>query len=147
VSVKPIPDGYHTVTPYLILADPDQVIRFLERGLNAKVVGRMTLPDGSVSHADVLIGDSHVMLGGARGERKPFVSMLYLYVPDCDALYRQALAAGGQPVLPPTDMFYGDRTGAIRDPAGNEWWIATHKEDLSLEEIAKRQAASGQPKS
>lgn len=104
----------------------------------------MRAPDGRIGHADLMIGDSHVMLGQAGGEWAPVPAQLYLYVPDCDALYRQALAAGATSVQEPKTQFHGDRHGCVKDSCANMWWMATHVEDVSLEEIDRR-AKAAQP--
>lgn len=139
-SVKPIPEGYHTVTPYLVVQGVARLLGFLEDAFGAEVRYRMDRPDGSVGHAEVQIGDSRVMLGEASGEWTPRPATLYLYVEDCDALYRRAIAAGASSLKEPADQFYGDRHGGVVDPAGNQWWVATHIEDVSAEEIARREA-------
>jgi PhnB protein len=95
-------------------------------------------PNGSIMHAQVMIADSLVMLGEPPDLSKITLCTLYHYVADCDATWKQAVAAGGQPVTEPSDMFYGDRTGAVKDPGGNVWWIATHKEELTTEQIQER---------
>ncbi len=139
MTVKPIPDGYHTVTPYLTVRGAGQVVDFLVKAFEATLVHRMLGPDGRLSHADLMVGDSHVMIGEAREGFAPMPAALYLYVKDCDAVYRRAMAAGGQSVMEPTRMFYGDRHGGVRDSCGNLWWIATHVEDVSLQEIQHRE--------
>lgn len=131
MAVKPIPDGFHTVTPYLLVQGVPQLIEFLEKGFGAKVIHRSTTPEGSINHAQVQIGDSMVMMGEARDEWKPMPSMLYLYVEDVDALYQRALQAGGTSVQEVTDAPYGDRVGGVQDPTGNQWWIATHIKDVT----------------
>ncbi len=102
-------------------------------------------PDGTIQHAEVKIGDSIVMLADAAGEWKPRPSMLYLYVNDVDETYRLALAAGATSLREPTTHFYGDRSGGVEDPVGNHWWIATHVEDVSPEEIQRRTAQQQAP--
>lgn len=141
MAVKPIPDGYHTVTPYLTVNDAAALLDFVQRAFGARVEHAMKGPDGRVAHADVVIGDSHVMLGQAGEAWKAMPANLYLYVPDCDAWFRRAVAAGGTPLQEPQTQFYGDRHGAIVDPCGNQWWIATHVEDVSNEELQRRAAA------
>lgn len=138
MPVKPIPDGYHTVVPYLTVTDAGTLLDFVQRAFGAKVIEAMRGPDGQVVHADVMIGDSHVMMGLAHGDWKPTTSTLYLYVPDCDAQYRSAVAAGGKSVREPRTEFYGDRSGGVADPFGNQWWVATHVEDVSKEEMDRR---------
>jgi len=142
MAVKPIPEGYHTVTPYLVVQGAANLIDFLKHAFDAKEIERMARPDGLVTHAEVKIGDSIVMMGEASGEKKPTTSMLYLYVNDTDAVYKRALQAGATSVMEPADQFYGDRNAGVKDPAGNRWWIATHKEDVPPEEMAKRARAA-----
>ncbi|MGH9380435.1 MAG: VOC family protein [Thermoanaerobaculia bacterium] len=125
-TVKPIPDGYHTVTPYLLVEDAPGILSFIERAFGGKVLSRHLAPDGRVAHAEVQIGDSRVMLSEAREEWPAMPAMLHLYVEDVDAVYGQAVEAGGTSIREPEDMSYGDRSGGVRDAAGNQWWIATH---------------------
>ena len=141
MKIKPVPDGYHTVTPYLVVDDAHKLLDFVERAFGARIEDVMRRADGTVMHADFVIGDSHIMLGQASGPCKPLQSSLYLYVPDCDAMYRQALDAGGTSISAPATMFYGDRHGGVTDPFGNQWWIATHVEDVSDEELKRRHEA------
>ena len=138
----PMPRGYHTVTPYLVVSDAAKLIDFLKRAFGATERYKMAGPDGSVGHAEMQIGDSVVMLGQQSSQARATRSMIYLYVPDCDALYRSALAAGATSIREPSDQFYGDRNGAVSDFAGNEWWVATHKEDVSSAEMERRMAAA-----
>jgi uncharacterized glyoxalase superfamily protein PhnB len=95
-------------------------------------------PNGAIVHAEMQVGDSILMMGQPQGEAQATRSMLYLYVPDVDATYKKAIAAGGVSVREPSDQMYGDRNGALKDPAGNEWWVATHKEDVSSQEMERR---------
>lgn len=138
MAVKPIPEGYHAVTPYLLASDAAGLLDFMQRALGAVERHRMAGPGGRVMHAEVQIGDSRVMLGEPPPGKPLMPANLYLYVPDCDAMYQRAVAAGGTSIQAPATMPYGDRHGAVRDPAGNVWWIATHVEDVSMEEIAER---------
>jgi len=138
---NPIPQGFHTVTPYLVVSDAAKVMDFLRRAFGATERFRMPGPDGSVAHAEMQVGDSIIMLGQPQGEDRTMRSMLYLYVPDVDATFKKALSAGAISVREPADQFYGDRSGAVKDPAGNEWWIATHQEDVSSLEMERRMAA------
>lgn len=138
MSVKPIPDGYHTVTPYLTVQGTDKLLAFVKAGFGAEETVRMPRDDGSIGHAEVRIGDSVVMMGDASEQWSPMPTSIHLYVDDCDGTYQRALEAGGTSVQEPTDQFYGDRMAGVRDPVGNMWWIATHVEDLSEEEIGKR---------
>lgn len=139
--VKPIPDGYHTVTPYLIVEDATGIIGFLERAFGATLLHRSLTPDGRVMHAEVQLGDSRVMLGESNDEWPPRPAMIHLYLEDVDAVYRRAVAAGGRTIREPETMFYGDRSGGVADAAGNQWWIATRVEDVAPEEIARRQSS------
>ena len=141
MAVKPVPDGFHTVTPYLSVTDAAKLLDFVQRAFGATAKDVMRAPDGAVMHADVVIGDSHVMMGQAGGEWKPTTAMLYLYVPDCDAAYRRALDAGGTTVREPRTEFYGDRSGGVADPFGNQWWVATHVEDVAPDEMERRMKA------
>ena len=140
-SVQAIPDGSHTVTPYLVVEGIPKLLDFLKQAFGAQERFRMARPDGGVMHADVKIGDSIVMMGEAMGEWKPKPCSLYLYVEDVDAVYQRAIDAGGTKVREPSNQFYGDRTGGVIDPCGNYWGIATHVEDVSHEEKTKRFAA------
>jgi len=138
-NVKPIPEGYHTVTPFLVLKDAHRAIEFYKRAFGAEERFRMPTPDGKVAHAELQIGDSVVMLSEAIQEPVTSASM-YLYVPNVDAVCQRAVAAGAEAAMPPTDMFWGDRFGRVVDPFGVRWGIATHKEDLSPQEIGRRAA-------
>lgn len=143
MSVKPIPEGYHSVTPYLVVDDAGRLIAFLKQAFQAVEMHCMQGPDGRVRHAEVRIGDSMIMLGEAQGEWKSMPCALYLYLENCDAVYQRALKAGATSIREPADQFYGDRQGGVKDPCGNQWWIATHIEDVSPEEIARRAAKQG----
>jgi PhnB protein len=153
-KVKPIPDGYHTVTPYLIIKDAANAIEFYKKAFSAKELMRMPGPDGKVMHAEIKIGDSPIMISdecpemNARGPQALGGSpiSILLYVEDVDALTKQAAAAGAKIVRPVLDQFYGDRCGTVSDPFGHVWHIATHKEDVSPEEMQKRAAAKFQEK-
>jgi len=137
-AVRPIPEGFHTVTPYLLVEDAAGLIPFLEKAFGAKLLGRYDAPDGRLMHASLQIGDSKVMMGQAAEQWPAMPAMLHLYVEDVDALYRQAVEAGARSIREPQDQFYGDRSGGVIDPAGNQWWITTHIEDVSDEEMARR---------
>ncbi|EQB63038.1 MAG: hypothetical protein RBG1_1C00001G0617 [candidate division Zixibacteria bacterium RBG-1] len=138
MTVKPIPDGYHSVIPYLIVQGAAALIDFLRHAFDATEKERHAWPDGSIMHAEVKIGDSTIMLGEARGEWKPMPASIYLYVNDADATFRKAIKAGAVSVMEPADQFYGDRHGGVKDPCGNHWWVATHIEDVPPEELQKR---------
>lgn len=148
-KVRPIPAGYHTVTPYLSVQGAARAIEFFRQAFGAKEVMRMEAPGGKIGHAEVAIGDSRIMLADECPERN-FRSPrsgggspvhLYLYVDDVDSTVKRAAAAGAKMLTPVTDQFYGDRSGSLEDPFGHVWHVATHKEDLSMEEIRRRAAA------
>ena len=143
---QPIPDGYHSVTAYLTVPGVARLMDFLKQAFGAKEIERMQEPSGRVGHAQMKIGDTMVMIGEPQGpHQQPKPCNLYLYVENVDAVYQQAIQAGGKSISEPKDQFYGDRSGGVEDPSGNGWWIATHIEDVSQEEIARRaQALHGQ---
>ena len=149
MAVRPIPEGYHTATPYLAIKGAAQAIEFYKKAFGATEMLRLPQPDGRVGHAEIKIGDSCIMMAdefpemGHRGPQSlggTTVSIL-LYVEDVDAVFNKAIAAGAKVVKPVQDQFYGDRSGFIEDPFGHRWGIATHKEDVSDEEMKKRMAA------
>ena len=141
MPVKAVPEGYHSITPYLTVQGVAQLIEFAKAAFDAKEKERIMGPDGRIAHAEVRIGNSVVMMGEARGDWKPMPSTIYLYTADADATYQRALKAGATSVAEPANQFYGDRHGGVRDPVGNIWWIATHIEDVSPEELQKRARA------
>ena len=145
---KAVPEGHHTVTPQLVLDNAAQAIDWYKKALDAEEVARVVGPDGKIMHAEIRIGDSLIMLndpiGGGKGP-KAFggsPASLWLYVEDCDALFNRAVAAGGHvrpgPMGQLTDQFWGDRSGTFTDPYGYEWTIATHKEDVTPDEMKRR---------
>lgn len=138
MAVKPIPDGYHTVTPFLTVPDAARMLEFAKAAFDANVYETITDDQGTIRHAEMQIGDSRVMLGQARPDYPATASKLYLYVPNTDEVYARAVAAGARTILEPTDQFYGDRNAGIEDPQGNQWWIATHVEDVTPEEMERR---------
>ncbi len=138
MTVKPIPEGYHTVTPYLVVREASTLIQFLTEAFEAKEICRSLHPEGGILHAEVKIGDSIIMMSEARGEYEPMPSSIYLYVENTDATYENALKAGATSTMKPIDEFYGDRSAGVKDPTGNHWWIATHQEDVSSAELEKR---------
>jgi uncharacterized glyoxalase superfamily protein PhnB len=139
MPAKPIPEGYHSVTPYLTVRGAGKVIEFLKQAFGAKLSHEaIKRPDGSIMHAQVIIGDSRIMIAEENEMARATISTLYLYVPNVDSVYQQAVKAGGAKVMEPMDMFYGDRSGGVKDPSGNSWFIATHKEDVSPQELQKR---------
>ena len=149
MAVKPIPEGYHTVTPYLVVKGAAKALDFYKQAFGAKEILRFPGPDGKIGHAEIKIGDSHIMLADEFPEmdaRSPETIGgspvgIMLYVEDVDSRFRQAVAAGGKVVKPLQDQFYGDRSGTITDPFGHKWTIATHKEDVSSAEMQKRMEA------
>jgi len=149
-TVKPVPDGYHTVTPYLIVDGAAAAIAYYKKAFGAEELVRMPMGD-RVGHAELQIGDSRIMLAdefpqrdakGPKSRGGTPVSIL-LYLADCDAVFSRALAAGGTVKNPMQDQFYGDRSGTLEDPFGHVWTIATHKEDLTPEEMTRRMKAMG----
>ena len=145
-KVKPIPEGYHTVTPYLTVRNAARAIDFYKRAFGAREVTRMEGPQGKIGHAELKIGDSMIMLADempGMGNRSPeslggSCSGLFLYVENVDSVYDQAVSAGAKPDQRPADMFWGDRYGKLTDPFGHSWSVATHKEDVAPEEMRKR---------
>lgn len=129
---KYIPEGLRTVTPYLIPHGSAQLIEFVKRAFDAEEVMRHEEPKGTIVHAEVRIGDSIIELGEARGDWQPKPMALHLYVPDTDAVYNRAIAAGATSVRPPSDQPYGDRAAGVADAFGNQWWIATHLRDVHV---------------
>jgi PhnB protein len=151
MSVKAIPEGYHSVTAYLVMRNAAQAMDFYTRAFGATELFRMAMPDGKIGHAEMMIGDSHIMLADEVPERgingpetlggTPVSLMIYLE--DVDAVYARALAAGGTEKHPLKDQFYGDRSGTLVDPFGHVWTVATHKEDVSPDEMTRRMASMG----
>ena len=135
---KAIPDGFHSITPYLIVNDLSELIHFIVPAFNANVTSQINDPDGKPMQIEVQVGDSMIMAAQARDGTPAIPCMLYVYVEDCDQVFNDAIAAGGEAVMEPDNMFYGDRHGGLKDPCGNQWWIATHVEDVSSEEIQRR---------
>jgi PhnB protein len=141
-NVSPIPEGYHTVTPYLIATDAPGLIEFLQRAFGAALLSRHDAPDGSVMHAEVQLGDSRIMIGQSNEEWPPVRPMLHLYMAEVDEVHAKALEAGATSLRDPEDQFFGDRSGGVLDPYGNQWWIATRMEEVSPEEMERRLQAS-----
>jgi PhnB protein len=148
-NVKPIPDGYHSVTPYLIVDNADKAIAFYKKAFGAKEIFRMPGPDNKVMHAEVQIGDSRVMLADefpAMDSLSPRTVggtpvTLMVYVENVDSVFQQAIKSGAKQLQPLADQFYGDRSGSVEDPFGHKWHLSTHKEDLTFEEIQQRAMA------
>src|SRR3982074_988956 len=149
MAVKKIPDGYHSVTPYLIIKGAGEAIDYYKKAFGATELLRMPAPGGKIGHAEIKNGDSPIMLADEfpeMGYKSPQtlggspVSIM-IYVEDCDTVFTQAIAAGGKEQRPVKDQFYGDRSGTLEDPFGHVWHIATHKEDVSAEEMEQRVSA------
>lgn len=146
MSVKPIPDGYNSVTPYLSIKDAAEAIKFYKRAFGATELFRLLAPDGKIGHAEIRIGNSTIMLadpceaGVFRNPQSLGGSSvaLHVYVEDVDTQFAQAVSAGAKAVKPVQDQFYGDRTGTLEDIFGHVWFLASHKEDLTPEEIKQR---------
>ena len=141
-TVPKRPDGFHTINPFLVVSGAAQVLDFLIKAFDAKEVGeRFQAPDGKIMHAAVRIGDSMVEVGDGT---EPMPANLHLWVDDVDAMYRQAIAAGGVSLREPINEFYGERSAGVKDPGGNNWWLACQIEELSSEEIMRRARAQSQ---
>ena len=145
--IKAIPDGYHSIQPYLYIRGAAEAIDFYKKVFGATERMRMPQPDGRIGHAEILFGDSVIMLADEHPEKeihspKHFggspISIM-LYVEDCDAVYQQALSAGAKSLREPADQFYGDRMAGVEDPFGFQWWLGTHIKDVSMEELQKPQ--------
>jgi uncharacterized glyoxalase superfamily protein PhnB len=142
-QVRPIPEGYHSLTPDMIVQDVSRAIAFYVKAFNAQEILRMDGPDGKVMHAEIKIGDSRLMVCAECAERRALspaslngnTGSLYLYVKDVDSAFDQAVKAGGKAIEGVKDMFWGDRVGQLLDPSGHRWMLATHTRDLTPEEI------------
>jgi PhnB protein len=149
MAVKSVPDGYHTVTPYLVVKGAARALDFYKKAFDAKELFRMDGPGGSIGHAEFQIGDSRIMVSDEMpemGSRAPETVGgspvgLCLYIDNVDATFKQAVAAGAKVERELKDQFYGDRSGTVVDPFGHKWTLATHKEDVSPEEMQRRMAA------
>lgn len=145
-NVRPIPEGYHTVTPYMTIKNAAKALDFYKRAFNAKELFRMDGPGGKIMHAEIQIGDSKIMLSDEMPDMNAKSPESYggspmsimLYVDDVDSLFKQALNAGGKEVMALENQFYGDRSGTLKDPFGHIWTLATHVEDVPEEELKKR---------
>jgi len=143
-AAKPIPEGYHTITPQLTLDDATKAIDWYKKAFGAKEIGRSAGPDGRIMHAELRIGNSPVMMNDAMTQSKGPKALggspaaFWLYVENSDEMFNRAVSAGAVVQMPLENQFWGDRAGAVADPAGYTWWIATRKEDLAREEIEKR---------
>jgi len=150
MAAKPVPEGFHTITPYLIVRDAQKAVEFYKRAFGAEALSVHRMPDGKVMHAELKIGDSRLMLNDEFPEMKAVSPQslggspvtLHIYVKDVDSLFNQAVAAGATATMPLMDAFWGDRYGKLSDPFGHHWSLATHKEDLTPQEVEKRGAAA-----
>lgn len=148
-KVKPIPDGYHSITPYLIINGASNAIEFYKKAFNAIEHLRIPGPDNKVGHAEISVGNSKIMMADESAAMNAFSPTtlgnspvtLHFYTEDVDALFAQAVAAGAKVLRPVENMFYGDRAGSIEDPFGHKWYLSTHVEEVSEEELQKRMAA------
>ena len=150
MAAKPIPEGYHTLTPFLATEDTAKAIDFYKEAFGAEEIMRMPGPEGSIAHAEIQIGDSRIMLSDPfpqstvrpPAERGGTTASIFMYVEDCDAVFDQATAAGAEVTMPLENMFWGDRFGTLSDPFGHVWSIATHVEDVPEDEMAERAKAA-----
>jgi len=156
MAVKPIPDGYHSVTPYLTVKHASEAIAFYKKAFGADEMVRMDMPGGKVGHAELKIGDSIVMLADYMPDMPDVVCKepralggtpigLHIYLDNVDVRFEQAVKAGGKVLRPLSDKFYGDRSGTLEDPFGHIWTLSTHVEDVSPEEMDRRMKAQGGP--
>lgn len=136
MTVKAIPDGYNTITPYMIVKDSKKFIHFVETVFDGKLHHNMLADDGTTMHAEMQIGNSRIMLSEASDKNPAAPIMLYLYLEDVDGIYAKALATGATSIMAPNNTFYGDRNAGVADHSGNKWWIAKHIRDVTEEELA-----------
>jgi PhnB protein len=151
MAVKPVPDGYHSVTPYLIIKGANRAIEFYKNSFGAQEIMRFPGPNGTIGHAELRIGDSVIMLADEQQSHRGPEAFggspvsLMIYVPDVDKAFKQAIANGAKETRPVQDQFYGDRSGNLVDPFGHVWTVSTHVEDVSAEEMQRRMAAMPKP--
>ena len=145
MAVKAKPADYHTVTPFLYVSNIPRLLKFLKEGLGAVERMQHIGPDGAIMHAEVKIGDTVLMMAERSVDYPEMPCQLYVYVDDCDEVYDKAVEAGGTGFREPADQFYGDRSGAVKDPCGNFWWISTHIEDVDPSEMEERMKNMPQP--
>jgi uncharacterized glyoxalase superfamily protein PhnB len=138
MNADSIPEGYGAITPYLLVDEVSNLLEFLKEAFGAVEITRGYRTDGSIRHAEVRINGSPVMLGEPTAGFGPMPAAIYLYVTDCDTVYQQAIHAGGESIMPPTNMPSGERYGGVKDPSGNVWWVATHVEDVPPDEQIRR---------
>lgn len=141
-KVKSVPEGYHTVSPYIVVSGITKLIDFAKQAFGATEVYISKRPDGTVQHAEIKIGDSIVMMGEGAENGKTFLAMLHLYMDDVDSVYQRALQAGAKSIREPANQPYGDRSSGVEDSFGNQWWISTHVEDVTSAEMEQRAKAA-----
>ncbi len=132
------PDNYPTVSSYFIVKDVGKFMNFMVRAFDGEKIEQITDKGGKITHGEIRIEDSVIMAGRETPDSPSFKSMVYIYTKDVDAIYQQALKAGAMPIMEPADQFYGDRSGGVEGPDGNYYWLATHFEDVSVEEMIRR---------
>ena len=138
MSIKPIPEGFHAITPYLFAQGASRLIEFISVAFKGELIFQQERRDGVIMHATMQIGDSMLMLADPTPEFGPMPTSIYLYVADCDAVYHRALSSGGVSVFPMMTLPSGERYGGIKDPCGNIWWVATQVEDVPPDEQERR---------
>jgi uncharacterized glyoxalase superfamily protein PhnB len=138
MSTKPIPEGFHSVTPYLFAQGASRLSEFIRAAFAGEVMSRQTRPDGAIMHATMRIGNSMLMLADPTPRFGPMPTSIYLYLTDCDAVYYRALNAGGVSVFPIMTLPSGERYGGVKDPCGNIWWVTTHIEDVPADQQERR---------
>ena len=144
-EVKRVPEGYHSVSPFLIVEGASKLIQFLKQTFDAKVEESVNGPDGRIAHAELTVGDSIIMMSDATPKYGATASHRYVYLENVDLTFKRALEAGASSVQEPADQFYGDRTAGVKEPTGNYWWIAQHVEDVPPKELERRIKARSQP--
>jgi PhnB protein len=138
MSVNPIPAGFHTIAPNIIVKSVDEAVSFYKRAFGAEEILRLSMPDGKVTHCELMVGDSRVNLGEAMEGWPEHTLLAQIFVADADTVFAQAVKAGAEVLSPMTDMFFGSREGRVLDPFGSTWTISTHKENVSVEEMQQR---------
>ncbi len=132
-------NGFHTITTYLMVKKVDNLIEFISTVFEGSVISKVNRTDGSIMHVEMKIGDSMIMMGEPREQDESMTAALYIYVENCDDVFKRAIRAGGTEIMEPMTMHHaGERYGGVKDPCGNQWWIATHVEDISLNEQKRR---------
>ena len=138
MSIEPIPKGFHAITPYLFAQGASRLVEFVSAAFDGELIFQQKRPDGAIMHATMRIADSMLMLADPTPEFGPTPTSIYLYVANCDAVYHRALSSGGVSVFPIMTLPSGERYGGVKDPCGNIWWVATHVEDVPLDEQERR---------